>query len=310
MNQIKTYEKIYEQFYQIVEMSHLETIKSIFDVPIRLKDIHLVFKVVEMMKTNTNFSTKIAEATRMSRSIFSNYLLYAEKLKLITRYRDPGNYKNMRIELGDMGKSIYEEVMRYYVALYDDLKQTFKTTELLLTVQSIYKTSNLLSDEIPKFKTNLITMSKTLDTLIQAFDRVFFYMHDEETKFIHDYDLNLTIIDLRVLTFIELLSKNKRNQPKHISEKAHLHFSTISSMMKSLEKKGFISRKQNQKDKRAFDIFLTPVAKKIVSDYMELRIDIHDRFEQHLTKKAYTQVVHAFERLRVFTSKYSEKTIA
>ena len=307
MEQTKKYIQLYEKFYQIVEMSHLETIKLIFDVPIRLKDIHLVFKVAEMTEANNNFSTKIAEATRMSRSIFSNYLIYAEKMKLIKRYRDPESYKNMRIELDVLGIQVYEAVMEYYHALYDHLRSTNKSTDLLLTIQAIYKTSNLLSFERPQFKTNVLTMSKSLDTLTKAFDRVFFYMHDQELQFIRDYDLNLSIIDLRVLSFIDMLSLTKHNQPKYITEKSRIHFSTISSMLKVLEKKDYILRKQNQEDKRAFDIFLTKMAKNIVNDYMTLRMTIHDNIQNHLSKKAYTQIVYAFENLQTFTESYAQR---
>jgi DNA-binding MarR family transcriptional regulator len=150
-------------------------------------------------------------------------------------------------------------------------------------------------------------MSKSLDTLTKAFDRVFFYMHDQELQFIRDYDLNLSIIDLRVLSFIDMLSLTKHNQPKYITEKSRIHFSTISSMLKVLEKKDYILRKQNQEDKRAFDIFLTKMAKNIVNDYMTLRMTIHDNIQNHLSKKAYTQIVYAFENLQTFTESYAQR---
>lgn len=300
-----TYKALYQTFYRIIEMNHLDSIKNRFDVSLRLKDIHLVFKVAEMTASNNNFSAKIANATRMSRSIFSNYLTYAEKMTLIKRFRDEENYKNMRIELGDLGFQVYKEVMTYYNAFYEHLKQTYSSSELLLTLQTIYKSSNFLSDENPKFKTNVLTMPKTLEAMIKAFDRVFFSMHDRELEFIKMYDLNVSFNDLRVLSTIEILQLQNENQPKYISDMTHLHFSTISSMLKSLKKKSLITRSENEDDRRVSNIYLTPVAKKIVSDYMDVRISIHDEIKAHLSKKAYTQIVHAFNELKVFTNNYN-----
>ena len=306
MEVIQQYEAIYEQFYKIVELSHLETIKKLFDVPIRLKDIHLVFKVHQMSKEGTNFSAKIAEATMMSRSIFSNYLLYAEKMKLIKRYRDEQSYKYMRVELDELGQHVYDQVMTYYRGLYNYLKDNLKTTELLQTIQTTYIISNLLSDEKPTFKTNKFQMPKTLDALIKAFDRIFFYMHKLELSFIKDYELNASITELHVMTFIDVLTYHQLNQPKHLSEKSMLHFSTISSMLKSLEKKGYVFRQPNELDKRIINMNLTKTTTNIVRDFMKLRIEQHQFIQNHLTKKAYTKMVHAYELLQSYTESYDQ----
>lgn len=304
MDLIKKYEDVYENFYKIVELSHLETLKKLFDIPIRLKDIHLVFKVHNMTQKDMNFSSRIAEATMMSRSIFSNYLLYAEKLKLVKRYRDQQSYKNMRVELDEVGLYVYEQVMLYYRGLYEHLKKNLKNNDLLQTVQTVYKISNFLSSETPAFKTNILQMPKKLDTLIEAFDRIFFHMHKHELNFIREYELNVSILELHVLTYIEILTSHQMNQPKHLSEISHIHFSTISSMLKSLEKKGYVTREPNISDKRIINMKLTEVTTHIVHDFMKLRIHKHEAIQHELSKKAYTKMVDAYQLLQSYTESY------
>lgn len=304
MSIVQTYVNIYYQFYDIIEKNHIEAVKSLLEEPIRLKDIHLVFKVHALEKIDENFSSKIADATHKSHSIFSNYLKYAEKMRLIKRYRDPKSYKNMRVELDTYGEAVYTHMITYYRSLYTYFSKELSKRELATLVQSVYIISNALSKETPEFKTSVFNMPKSLESLVEAFDRIFFAIHEHENMFIEQYQLDLSILDLKVLSILKILELTGNNQPKNVSSMTHIHFSTISSMFKTLVKKGYLERQLDSEDRRKINASLTQVVSPIIDDYMTLRIDIVTQIESLLTKKAYATLTHAFDLLKSFTEMY------
>lgn len=300
---INEYQHILENFYNIAEQDYLLSVSQAFNQSLRLKDIHLIMKVEKLRHNNQNFSTILADATMSSKSTFSNYLNVAEKNHWIKRHRDPENYKRMRIELDSEGLKIHAYVMKYYQALYEFLVKELSPLKLLTISKAILTISNIFSKEMPQFKVGLLT-KPNFDDLVLALDRIFFALHAKELDFIEEHALDLSFTDLKVLSSIEILSVTHLNQPKSISTYSRVQFSTLSSILKQLEKKGYVTRQEDSSDHRVLRALNTEIAKAISNDYMQLRLSIHDTYKQAMTEDQYQLLMEAFKKIKQFSNHY------
>ena len=304
---IETYKKVLESFYQVAEQDYLISVSQSFSHAIRLKDIHLVLMVEKFKKEDKNFSTLLAEASMSSKSTFSNYLSVAEKNKFISRYRDHTNYKKMRIVLDTEGEKLHRYVMQYYSDLYTFLKKSLDPLSLLSMAKSILLISNLFSTDEPKFKIHVLK-APSFDDLVKALDRIFFSMHAKELEFIDSNTLDVSFTDLKVLSVIEILALSNQNKPKEIAEYAKIQFSTLSSILKNLEKKQYIRREESSEDHRVLKAFVLPVGQSISKDYMEVRLNIHNDIKENIKARNYEIMIEAFKLIKKFSNDYNKKS--
>ncbi len=304
---IETYKQVLESFYKVAEQDYLLSVSQGFNQTIRLKDIHLVLMVEKFRKEDKNFSTLLAEASMSSKSTFSNYLNVAEKNQFITRYRDQSNYKKMRIVLDYEGMRLFDYVMSYYKDLYAFLAKSMDALSLLTLAKAILTISNLFSTDEPKFKITMLS-KPTFEDLLKALDRIFFAMHAKELEFIDSNTLNVTFTDLKVLSIIEVLTLTNQNKPKDIAEYAHIQFSTLSSILKNLEKKQYIKREEVEDDHRILKAVVLPDGKHIIMDYMQLRLDIHRQIKSNINDKSYQITMEAFKLIKKFSNQYNKKS--
>jgi DNA-binding MarR family transcriptional regulator len=102
---------------------------------------------------------------------------------------------------------------------------------------------------MPKKITQDIAVSEIMQSLRRIFKAIQDYSYEVYGQF------GITGPQLWVL---KTISKNKSLPLGEISKKMYLHPSTITGLIDRLEKKGYVERERDQKDRRVVNILLTP----------------------------------------------------
>ncbi len=301
------YLKIYESFYEVVEQDYLLSLRSQFEYPLTLKDINLLFAIQKEKKASMNYSSLLAKKIGTTHSTFSNHLKILERAQIIKRYRDPSNYKHMLIDLDVNGVACYDVLIQFYKGLFDFFKKQFSNLKLLELIKTIIDISNTFSEAEPKLRKPSLMNIPSFDEIYEAFNRIYFYNFNQENDFLSRYELDIDLTDLKLLTLTYLFEEEGLNQPSTLSEKTSMQFSTISSIIHQLDKDGFVKRTIGDEDKRKLNIVLEPHAKKIVEDYMNFRIRLHESIKSSVTPKQFGLIEKGYQYIKSYTHEYKNK---
>lgn len=301
------YLQIYESFYEVVEQDYLLSLRSQFEYPLTLKDINLLFAIQKEKKESMNYSSLLAKKIGATHSTFSNHLKILERAKIIKRYRDSSNYKHMLIDLDVNGIYYYKILIEFYQGLFDYFKSKFSNLKLLELIKIIIHISNTFSEAEPKLKKPTLLNIPSFDVIYEAFNRIYFYNFNQENDFLTHYELDIDLIDLKLLTLTYLFEGEGLNQPSTLSEKTAMQFSTISSIIHQLDKEGFVKRTVGDVDKRKLNIELEPHARRIVEDYMTFRIHLHESIKASVTSKQFELIEKGYQYIKNYTKEYKNK---
>lgn len=301
------YLKIYESFYEVVEQDYLLSLRSQFEYPLTLKDINLLFAIQKEKKASMNYSSLLAKKIGATHSTFSNHLKILERAQIIKRYRDPSNYKHMLIDLDVNGVAYYDILIQFYQGLFNFFKKQFSNLKLLELIKTIIDISNTFSEAEPKLRKPSLMNIPSFDEIYEAFNRIYFYNFKQENDFLSHYELDIDLTDLKLLTLTYLFEEEGINQPSTLSEKTSMQFSTISSIIHQLDKDGFVKRTIGDEDKRKLNIVLEPHAKKIVEDYMNFRIRLHESIKSSVTPKQFELIEKGYQYIKSYTYEYKNK---
>jgi len=113
-----------------------------------------------------------------------------------------------------------------------------------------------------------------------------------EHKLMKKHRINVT--QFRVL----LLLKHKDGiSQEQICEEMLLDKSAIARIAKSLEKEGYIIRKINEKDKRAYKLYITDEGKAFYPEMDKLLIDWNEILEECMTQEEMDTMIRLLEKL-------------
>lgn len=80
--------------------------------------------------------------------------------------------------------------------------------------------------------------------------------------------------------------------------------SSLTRLLRKMEKKKYISRKQSKVDKRINNVYLTDLGKEIFKKTRPVIQKIIDVMEQHITEKEKQQIIHTLKKIQFnFNSK-------
>lgn len=303
----KQYLDIYESFYEIVEQDYLMSMRRIFEYPLTLKDIQLLFAIKTGKTKGMNYSSFLAQRIGSTHSTFSNHLKILERANIIKRYRDPDNYKHMLIELDVDGLKYYEQILSFYNGLLLYIKAHLSSLKLFELIKTITFISNTFSEDLPKISNPRMTFKPSFENIYEAFNRIYFFVFKRELEFLNFYDHNLGMTDLKLLSLTYIFEEIGLNQPSTLAEKTHMQFSTISSIVHQLHKNGYINRMEGKDDKRKLDIVLENHTTKIVEDFMRFRIALYEEVKSSVKTKQFDLVKKSYQLIKAYTIEYKIK---
>jgi DNA-binding MarR family transcriptional regulator len=301
---LETYSGIKQKYYYNFEYYYYLAIKQLLPEGLDLRDIVVLTTIESMQKSKKNTSTNIAQAIHMSPSAFSNYLRTLEKYQLVDRYRGLENRKLMFIILTPQGVGLIKIVKKFIQGFVRELISEFGLKNSVVFLNSILKsTQHDSSKPVPKL--SVFTPQKALQTISDGLRRVNLIFFVEEEQVYSQLTPPLSIRDQRLLFEVYSMSQDTEVTPSLLGNNLGFAMSTITSMLKSLEQKGFIHRQSSKSDLRKFVLTLDPSALSSIELFMQTRI----RFVGEATNKLNNHEQELLERSFQLLREYSEKTI-
>ncbi len=98
-----------------------------------------------------------------------------------------------------------------------------------------------------------------------------------------------------------ILKKLYEQDGLHQNELAHLTFrdkSSLARLLSKMERKKYIFREQSADDKRANEVFLTPLGRQVYQKTRPIIKELIDRMEQNLSDKEKQQVIEILKKVQ------------
>lgn len=138
------------------------------------------------------------------------------------------------------------------------------------------------------------------EILIKLFNVVLF---SEEEFFKRKMEEKVTLKSVHVLEAIKRVElKEKNASMSKIASALGVTAGTLTVVLKKLEKKGYVTRKQSKEDKRKYYINLTKKAEKVINVHKEYHENMVDMITRNLSKREEESLVDLLSKIKYFFS--------
>ncbi len=300
---IEEYLKIRALTYDNVEIHFIAGLKNRLPIDLTFKDMTVIYFINEQFKSHRNTVLEIASSLSMQKNTFSNRLKRLEKLGLIVRKPHPTDQRKALIQLSSQGEFYLKDYTRIVNGFILYLKKAFPPLERIKLAQAMVKASNAITKKDP-IKLNLIKPSGLRRQMLEVLSRIYDDTVKEEEVHIEARNLNLSIMELRVL--IEVYLHPDGCTQKQITQTFKVTQSTMVSLMKRLEKESFLIKTPDQIDKRILKLTLTPQGIIEAEQFIIHRLKTIDTTILHpLSPQEQKRTYHAFKTLKDYADTLS-----
>ena len=299
---LEAYEEIKQKYYYNFEYFYYLAIKQLLPDGLDLRDVVVLTTIESMQKSKKNTSTNIAQAIHMSPSAFSNYLRTLEKYQLVDRFRGLENRKLMFIILTPQGVGLIKVVKKFIQGFVRELISQFGLKNSLVFLNSILKSTQQDATK-PAPRLSVFSPQKALQTISDGLRKVNLVFFVEEEQVYSKLTPPLSIRDQRLLFEGYSLSQDTEVTPSVLGNNLGFAMSTITSMLKSLEQKGFIHRTSSKIDLRKFVLTLDPSALPSIELFMQTRIRLVEEATSKLNNNEQELLERSFQILRQYFEK-------
>ena len=115
-------------------------------------------------------------------------------------------------------------------------------------------------------------------------------------------EINLSFAQYRILLhlhFCETMENRPSLNPSEISERHRVNRNTISSLISTLEKGGYIIRQLDEADRRKFNIGLTQLGREIVRDHFRCHAQTTSKLFETLTEAELNEFGRILDKLAI-----------
>lgn len=138
------------------------------------------------------------------------------------------------------------------------------------------------------------------EILIKLFNVVLF---SEEEFFKRKMEEKVTLKSVHVLEAIKKVELEEKNASmSKIASALGVTAGTLTVVLKKLEKKGYVTRKQSKEDKRKYYINLTKKAEKVINVHKEYHENMVDMITRNLSKREEESLVDLLSKIKYFFS--------
>ena len=106
---------------------------------------------------------------------------------------------------------------------------------------------------------------------------------------------------------LRLFGSDKRLSNKNIAKRMNLSESRLTRIIDGLEEKGYITRENDQKDRRSVRLTLTRKGRSFINTLDKHNVEIHQKILKNLKVSQYKSLVLAMENLNSATEKWKWK---
>lgn len=291
------YRALNQSYYYNYEYYYYEAIKSRLPGSLGLKELVVLTTIEKMQKNKTNTSAQIAFAVQMTPSSFSNYLRTLEKNQLITRQRGTDNLKLMYINTTPEGKRLITGMRQFMQGLVRELIKDFGIKDTLVYSNAVLKvTFAQRTTTAPKITS--YTPGKVLNTIAEGLRNINLLLFSDEEKAYSVLNPSLSIREMRFLhSIIEL---GDHVTPTMISQYLGIPMSTLTTMIRKLEREGLILRTTDPSDLRKYTLTLKPQALPLIEYFMSWRLRVFTELTSILNDKEKALLQRSFELLKEY----------
>lgn len=137
------------------------------------------------------------------------------------------------------------------------------------------------------------------DALVKIFNQILF----SEEKYLHSHTTGgVTLRGVHILEAISTLQKQGDASMGNIAEKLNITAGTLTTLLKNLEKQGYITKKQSATDKRKYYISLTAEAKKVLKVHDQYHKKMIDTITINLSNKETASLVDLLGKIKYYFS--------
>jgi DNA-binding MarR family transcriptional regulator len=299
--QINAYHEIRTLTYDIVENLFIASLKNRLPKHLTFKDMTVMYFINQQCEAHTNTALEIAKSLSMEKNTFSNRLKRLEKEGIIIKASDLEDQRKVRVELSSQGQQYLNEYIDILNGFTTRLKKTFPPFERLRLAKAMAKSSNAITQQSP-IQLSLLRPLKFKSQMREILSRIYDDTIKEEEHHIERRKLDALIIELRVL--IEIYLDPTATQ-KSITETFKVTQSTLMSLMMRLEKRGWMIKKPDPKDKRVTKLQLTPIGHEEAEAFINHRLMTQEKMVDSLSPPEQTLIYKAFQTLKSYAEHLS-----
>lgn len=145
-------------------------------------------------------------------------------------------------------------------------------------------------------------MDDTRHTLNELLVDLFNYILLVEEKNLRDHGVALSMTEVHILESIE---KSESNMMSAIAKRLMVTQGTLTVSTSKLEKKGYVNRLKDEKDKRIVRLVLTEKAREVLDEHTHFHEDMIDKLLNEIELKKEQELIHSLRNLmQFFKSKY------
>jgi DNA-binding MarR family transcriptional regulator len=294
---LSKYRTLNQSYYYIYEYYYFDAIKNRLPGSLGLKELVVLTTIEKMQKHKTNTSAQIALAVQMTPSSFSNYLRTLEKNHLIARRRGTTNLKLMYINTTPEGKRLIVGMRQFMQGFVRELIQDLGIKGTLQFSNGILKVSfanrTLASPTLTSY-----TPGKVLNTITEGMRNINLLLFASEEKAYSVLNPSMSIREMRFLHAILELHENVT--PTMISQYLGIPMSSLTTMIRKLEREDLIQRTVDPTDLRKYTLTLQPNAIPLIDYFMSWRLRVFTELTSILNDKERELLERSFQVLKTY----------
>jgi len=134
-------------------------------------------------------------------------------------------------------------------------------------------------------------------------DTFYWILYEEEKALEHLSNGKLTLKEIHLLEAVFKAQKFGNNSFSNIANSLRITLGTLTESYKKLEKKGYLSKEQDKKDKRIFYIVPTPIAQMINDEHTKWHKSLINAMIKTIPEDDLPNFILAIKNLRDFFKK-------
>lgn len=304
----ETYDRVYAAYYYNYEYYYSLAIRQLLPGNLDLRDVLVLASIERMEKAKTNTSTQIARNVTMSASTFSNYLRTLEKETLVKRTRGVDNRKLMYVALTPRGKELNKIINRFIQGFVKELGFQLGVIDSLKFLNVILALShNDESTTAPKMSG--FNPQNAFSVIADALRNIKFIIYTQQEQLLAELTPPMTSREMRLLYGVVHLAPAGDVTPSNLGTYLGYPMSTMTSMLKGLETKGYVQRSVVKMDLRKSLVTLDPSASHPLEFFIAMRSNTFEALLKRLKPNEQVLFDRAFQILKEYSLK-SMKTVS
>ena len=129
-------------------------------------------------------------------------------------------------------------------------------------------------------------------------------LFNEEDFIKSNLNEKITLRGVHAIEAIDKANKNKDASMKNIASILGVTAGTLTTLLKKLETKGYITKKQSKEDKRKYFIQITRKGEKVLNVHKEYHENMIDMITRNLSPKEINQLIDLMSKVNYYFMSY------